>query len=82
VELLKKRRKSSVALREIGKHPDTGDMLTLKDGRYGPYVTDGKINASLPKDENPDTITLERCVELIEKRKAAPPKKRRKARRK
>ena len=82
VELLKKRRKSSVALREIGKHPDTGDVLTLKDGRYGPYVTDGTINASLPKDESPDTITLERCVELIEKRKAAPPKKRRKARRK
>ncbi|MFQ6613318.1 MAG: topoisomerase C-terminal repeat-containing protein, partial [Fidelibacterota bacterium] len=82
LELLSRSKKSSVILREMGLHPETGDTLVLKTGRYGPYVTDGKVNASLPKSENPETISLERCVELIEKKKAAPPKKRRKGRRK
>ncbi|NOZ75724.1 MAG: type I DNA topoisomerase [FCB group bacterium] len=82
LELLSRSKKASVVLREIGIHPETQDTLVLKNGRYGPYVTDGKVNASLPKDENPETISLERCVELIEKKKAAPPKKRRKGRRK
>ena len=64
-------------LRTIGNHPKTGEALVLKDGRYGPYITDGKVNASIPKELSPDTLLLENAAELIDKRRAAPPKKRR-----
>jgi len=66
-----------VELKTVGVHPETGEDLVLKDGRYGPYVTDGKVNASIPKESNPDTLSLEEATELINKRRAAPPKKRR-----
>ena len=52
-------------------------MITLKDGRFGPYVTDGETNASLRVADDPNTITLQRAVELLGDRRAAgPPKKR------
>ena len=57
-------------------------MLTLKDGRYGPYITDGKVNASMPSDLEVETITLEEAVNLIDKKRAAPPKKKRAKRKK
>jgi len=77
LSLLAKRKKGSVELKTVGVHPETGEDLVLKDGRYGPYVTDGKVNASIPKESNPDTLSLEEATELINKRRAAPPKKRR-----
>ena len=77
LSLLAKRKKGSVELKIVGTHPETGEALILKDGRYGPYVTDGKVNASIPKESNPDTLSLEEATELINKRRAAPPKKRR-----
>jgi len=69
-------------LKELGDHPDGGPVQLLK-GRYGPYVKHAKVNASLTKAEDPDTLTLERALELIEakaakggkKKKAAPKKK-------
>lgn len=67
-------------LKEMGDHPDGGPVQLLK-GRYGPYVKHGKINASLVKADDPDTITLERALELIEAKavkggkKKAPAKK-------
>ncbi len=51
--------------RELGKHPESGDPVSLMSGRYGPYVKHKKTNASLPKGESPDDITLERALELI-----------------
>ena len=75
--LLAKSKKGSVELRTIGNHPKTGEALVLKDGKYGPYITDGKVNASIPKELSPDTLLLENAAELIDKRRAAPPKKRR-----
>jgi DNA topoisomerase-1 len=75
--LLAKRKKGSVELKTVGTHPETGEALILKDGRYGPYVTDGKVNASIPKESEPDTLSLEEATELINKRRTAPPKKRR-----
>ena len=75
--VLAKREKGSVELKTVGTHPETGEALILKDGRYGPYVTDGKVNASIPKESNPDTLSLEEATELINKRRTAPPKKRR-----
>ena len=83
LELIKKRSSGPQELRTLGDHPETGETLILKDGRYGPYMTDGKVNASLPRDADPEKITLEEAVEIINKKRAAPPrKKRRKAKKK
>ncbi len=63
--------------KEIGPDPTTESMIMLKDGRFGPYVTDGETNASLRVADDPNTITLQRAVELLADRRAAgPPKKR------
>lgn len=51
--------------REIGQHPQTGAALAVKAGRFGPYVTDGVVNASLPKGMDPNAVTIEKAVELI-----------------
>ena len=66
-------------LRVVGKHPRTEEEIRLMDGRYGPYVTDGSTNASLPKSVDKDELTLEEAAQLIDDRAAkAPTKKRRK----
>ena len=63
--------------KEIGEDPNTKGMIMLKDGRFGPYVTDGETNASLRRADDPMTITLARAVELLAERRAAgPPQKR------
>ncbi|WP_136657054.1 type I DNA topoisomerase [Nitratireductor sp. XY-223] len=58
------RRAKPAALKELGDHPD-GGPITVRDGRYGPYVNWGKINATLPKDADPQSITVEKALELI-----------------
>jgi DNA topoisomerase-1 len=64
-------------LRELGPDPDSGRPLVIKDGRFGPYVTDGETNASLRKGDMVETLTLERATELLAERRAAgPPAKR------
>ena len=69
--------------RQIGNDPVSGKMITVRAGRFGPYVTDGETNASLRSGEDPDHITLERAVELLTARRervasgeTPPPKKR------
>ena len=57
-------------LRELSAN---GATLKLLSGRYGPYVTDGTTNASLPKTANPDTLTFEQATELLEARRNAAP---------
>ena len=81
VELLANRNKRSIELRTIGDHPDTGESLAVKDGRFGPYITDGKVNVSLKRDLTPEGVTLAQAVELINKKRLATPrqKQRRKA---
>jgi DNA topoisomerase-1 len=59
------------ALKEIGKHPTSEKMITLKSGRYGPYVTDGEVNASLARGADPAAITLDEAVGLLTARAAA-----------
>ncbi|MFQ5529412.1 MAG: type I DNA topoisomerase [Gemmatimonadota bacterium] len=66
----KKGRKKQTALRELGRHPDDGEPIRLFDGRYGPYVKHGKVNASLPKGVAPDKVTVEQAIELITERVA------------
>jgi len=53
------RRGAAASLKQLGDHPDLGGPITVKDGRYGPYVNHGKVNATLPKDKDPQSVTLE-----------------------
>jgi DNA topoisomerase-1 len=69
-------RQAAEPLAELGAHPDNGAPVKLLAGRYGPYVTDGTTNASLPKDADPAATTLEQAVELLRARAAAGPAKR------
>ena len=62
---------------ELGEHPDDGKPVRVLDGRFGPYVKYDKVNATVPKDENPAEITLERGLELIAARIAKGPAKKR-----
>ncbi len=64
-------------LRELGTDPVSGKPIVLREGRFGPYVTDGETNASLRKGDSAESITLQRAVELLADRRAAPPSPRR-----
>lgn len=64
------RRRTQSVLRELGKDPASGDSVNILDGRFGPYVKLGKINASLPKGMKPEDMTLEKALELIEAKSA------------
>jgi DNA topoisomerase-1 len=66
-------------LRELGEDPATGKPMVIKDGRFGPYVTDGETNASLRKGDEVASITVERGAELLADRRVAPPVTRRRA---
>jgi DNA topoisomerase-1 len=69
------RRRGPAVLRELGADP-AGAVIRLMEGRYGPYVTDGTTNASLPRGADPAATTLESALELLEARRAAGPPKR------
>ena len=76
-----KRRRGQAAargpLRELGQDPATDKPVVIKDGRFGPYITDGQTNVTVPRSEDPATITAERAFELLaEKRAKGPAKKR------
>ena len=61
--------------RPLGDHPEKGGLVVAKNGRYGPYVSHGGVNATLPRDKTPDTITLEEAVALIDARAGRPAKR-------
>ncbi|MFL5384774.1 MAG: topoisomerase C-terminal repeat-containing protein, partial [Longimicrobiaceae bacterium] len=61
-------RKTIEPLRTLGAHPADGEPVTLWEGRYGPYVKHGDVNASLPKGVSPDAFTLEQAVPLLAER--------------
>ena len=61
------------AIATLGDHPD-GGAVTVRDGRYGPYVNWEKINATLPKGKDPTSVTLEEALELIAAKSSAPKK--------
>ncbi|HEY1624068.1 MAG TPA: type I DNA topoisomerase [Streptosporangiaceae bacterium] len=73
------RRTAAPPLRELGADPASGKQMVIKDGRFGPYVTDGETNASLRKGDDVATITDARAVELLADRRAAAPSPRRSA---
>lgn len=61
---------SKSVLKTLGKHPTTERELSVRTGRFGPYVTDGKLNASLPKGLEPEAVTVEDAINLLELRAA------------
>ena len=67
---------SAPPLRELGNDPDSGRPMVVKDGRFGPYVTDGETNASLRKGDEVASLTDERAAELLAERRARGPVKR------
>jgi DNA topoisomerase-1 len=69
-------RAAAAPLRELGTDPVGGKEIVLKEGRFGPYVTDGETNASLRKGDDPETVTLDRALELLAERRAKGPAKR------
>jgi DNA topoisomerase I len=72
-------RATAPPLRELGADPATGKPMVIKDGRFGPYVTDGETNASLRKGDEVAAVTVQRAAELLADRRTAPPAPRRRA---
>ena len=60
-------------LKELGVDPNSGSPIVIKDGKYGPYATDGTTNASLPKGSDVEAFTLQQAVTLLAERRAAAP---------
>ncbi len=65
----KRGQRRSSTLRELGEDPNTGKPVTVRSGRYGPYVTDGEVNASLRKGDDPEKVTIEHASELLAARR-------------
>ena len=65
LELINNRSSGPQELKNLGNHSETGESLILKDGRYGPYITDGKVNASLPREIDVEKLTLDEAIELL-----------------
>ena len=68
-------RAATSALRELGEDPVSAKPVVVKDGRFGPYVTDGSTNATLRKGDEPESITAERAFELLAEKRAKGPAK-------
>ncbi len=68
LELILAKEARNRPLRELGAHPTSGDPVEVREGRYGPYVTDGARNASLLKEQTTDGITLAEAVKLLAER--------------
>jgi DNA topoisomerase-1 len=76
----KERGRAAVApLKELGDDPVSGRPMLVKEGRFGPYVTDGETNATLRKDDEPEAITPERGAELLAEKRARGPVTRKRA---
>ncbi|GAA2913627.1 DNA topoisomerase-1 [Microbacterium keratanolyticum] len=66
-------RKASSALVEFEADPESGKPIRIRDGRFGPYVTDGVTNVTIPKAEKPEDITFERAVQMLADKRAKGP---------
>ena len=69
---MRRQRAAAKELKVLGPHPDSGAAVRVLDGRYGPYVTDGETNASLPKGTSPEALTMDEAKALLEARAGAP----------
>ncbi len=75
-------RAAPAAIKDLGDHPDGGGKITVRDGRYGPYVNWGKVNATLPKGKDPASVTVDEALQLIAAKAGSSGKKATGARRK
>ncbi|HEV8569285.1 MAG TPA: type I DNA topoisomerase [Actinoplanes sp.] len=75
----RQRRAAAPALREMGPDPVTEKPMVIKDGRFGPYVTDGEVNASLRRGQTPEELTIEQASEMLAEKRAKGPAPRKKA---
>ena len=66
-------------LKELGPDPSSGRPIVVKDGRFGPYVTDGETNASLRRGDDAESLTMDRALELLAERRAKGPARRSRA---
>jgi DNA topoisomerase-1 len=55
-------------LKDLGEHPDEGGRIEVLDGKYGPYVTHNKVNATIPKGRKPEELTVEDAIALLAER--------------
>ncbi len=62
------------AIKELGPHPEDAKPVSINRGRYGPYVKHGSVNATIPKDVEPEAVTMEQAMEWLNARKSAAPK--------
>jgi len=67
-EAKKKKGAAATPIKELGNHPEDGEPINVYDGRYGPYVKHKKVNATIPKDKDPKSVTLEEAIALIKAR--------------
>jgi DNA topoisomerase-1 len=67
------RRAAAAPLREVGNDPASGKPMVVREGRFGPYVTDGEVNASLRKGDSIEELTVDRAAELLAERRAKAP---------
>ncbi len=70
LELLAAKARKNEPLRTLGNHPESNEPIGVYDGRYGMYVKHQKTNATIPKDKDPDAITLEEAITLINEKAA------------
>ncbi|MFD2237698.1 type I DNA topoisomerase [Aureimonas populi] len=61
-------RGTPAAIATLGEHPTLGGQITVREGRFGPYVNTGKVNATLPKGKDPASVTLEEAIQLLTER--------------
>ena len=65
IELLANRNKKSQEIRTVGKDPESKKTIVVKEGRFGPYITDGKINVALKGNLTPESITLDQSIDNL-----------------
>jgi DNA topoisomerase-1 len=75
----RQRRAAAPPLREMGPDPITERPMVIKDGRFGPYVTDGEVNASLRRGQTPEELTVEQASEMLAEKRAKGPAPRKRA---
>lgn len=74
-ETAKKKEEMKKPIAELGKDPESGEPILVKNGRFGPYVTDGKTNASISKKIEPTEVTHEMAIEMLVKKRERQAKK-------
>ena len=75
LELISKKENRNKPIRTLGQHPESGELVEIFDGRYGPYVKHKRVNASIPKDQAPESLTMDQAVEMLTNKEAQKGKK-------